>query len=160
MSHASIDRRHHAPRAPLRGVIRRQDVTDTAGHDGRMLRRGLLDRSNTGSTVRAYSAYRSKANADASRPSLRHVMEKHGFRSQVHRRKPRDRPMALNIRQGNAALSAVWAGIKHVFAHQKWPMDLSIRTNGIARAKAKIALANLTYSIRQLVFLGRRHGLA
>ena len=143
-SHASIDRRH--------GFIRRWDVTDAAAHDGRMLRRGLLDRSNTGSTVWADSAYRSKANEA--------FMEKHGFRSQVHHRKPRGRPMAPNIRRGNAARSAVRAGIEHVFAHQKGPMDLCIRTIGIARARAKIGLANLTYNIRRLVFLGRRDGHA
>ncbi len=143
-SHASIDRRH--------GFIRRWDVTDAAAHDGRMLRRGLLDRSNTGSTVWADSAYRSSANEA--------FMEKHGFRSQVHHRKPRGRPMAPHIRRGNAARSTVRAGIEHVFAHQKGPMDLCIRTIGIARARAKIGLANLTYNIRRLVFMGRRHGQA
>ena len=117
-----------------------------------MLRRGLLDRSNTGSTVWADSAYRSKANEA--------FMEKRGFRSQVHHRKPRGRPMAPTIRRGNAKRSAVRAGIEHVFAHQKGPMDLCIRTIGIARAKAKIGLANLTYNIRRLVFLDRQHGNA
>lgn len=37
-------------------------VTDVAAHDGRMLRRGLLDTTNTGSGVWADSAYRSKKN--------------------------------------------------------------------------------------------------
>jgi hypothetical protein len=68
--------------------------------------------------------------------------------------------MAPNIRRGNAARSTVRAGIEHVFAQQKGPMDLCIRTVGIARAKAKIGLANLTYNIRRLVFLRRRHGSA
>jgi len=47
-SHAGIDRRH--------GFIRKWDVTDASRHDGRMLRRGLLDRTNTGTTVWADSA--------------------------------------------------------------------------------------------------------
>jgi IS5 family transposase len=51
-SHASIDRRH--------GFIRKWDVTDASRHDGRMLRRGLLDGTNTGTTVWADSAYRSR----------------------------------------------------------------------------------------------------
>lgn len=42
--------------------VRRWAVTDTAAHDGRMLREGLLDKTNTGSGVWADSAYRSKAN--------------------------------------------------------------------------------------------------
>jgi IS5 family transposase len=81
-SHASIDRRH--------GFIRRWDVTDAAAHDGRMLRRGLLDKSNTGPTVWADSAYRSKANEA--------FMKRNGFKSQVHHRKPRGRAMAPHIR--------------------------------------------------------------
>ena len=127
-------------------------MTDAAAHDGRMLRRGLLDRTNTGTTVWADSAYRSKANEA--------FMERQGFRSQVHHRKPKGRPMAPHIRRGNAGRSKVRAAIEHVFAHQKGPMALGIRTVGIARAKAKIGLANLTYNIRRLVFLGRRHSLA
>jgi transposase, IS5 family len=143
-SHASIDRRH--------GFIRRWDVTDASRHDGRMLRRGLLDRTNTGTTVWADSAYRSSANEA--------FMDRHGFRSQVHHRKPQGRPMAPHIRRGNAARSKVRAGIEHVFAQQKGPMALCIRTIGIARAKVKIGLANLTYNIRRLVFHERRTALA
>ena len=53
--------------------------------------------------------------------------------------------------------SSVRAAIEHVFAQQKGPMDLCIRTIGIVRAKVKIGLANLTYNIRRLVFQeGRR----
>ncbi len=65
-AHTSIDRRYR--------FIRRWDVTDASRHDGRMLRRGLLDKSNTGGIVRADSAYRSKQTrnsliATASRPA-------------------------------------------------------------------------------------------
>lgn len=134
-NHISIDRQH--------GFIRKWDVTDASRHDGRMLRRGLLDTTNTASAVWADSAYRSQANEA--------FMDKHGFKSQVHRRKPRGRAMAPNIRRGNAARSAVRAGVEHVFAHQKGPMALTVRTIGIARAKANIGLANLTYNIRRLV---------
>jgi transposase, IS5 family len=139
-SHASIDRRH--------GFIRKWDVTDASRHDGRMLRRGLLDPTNTGTTVWADSACRSQSNED--------FMERHGFRSQVHHRKPKGRPMPAHIRRGNAGRSSVRAAIEHVFAHQKGPMGLCIRTIGIARAKAKIGLANLTCNIRRLVFQERR----
>jgi transposase, IS5 family len=138
-SHASIDRRH--------GFIRKWDVTDASRHDGRMLRRGLLDGTNTGTTVWADSAYRSSANET--------FMERHGFRSQVHHRKPKGRPMPLHIRRGNASRSSVRAAVEHVFAHQKGPMGLCIRTIGIARAKVKIGLANLTYNIRRLVLQER-----
>jgi IS5 family transposase len=143
-SHASIDRRH--------GFIRKWDVTDASRHDGRILRRGLLDSTNTGTTVWADSAYRSKANEA--------FMTRHGFRSQVHHRKPKGKPMAPNIRRGNAARSSIRAAVEHVFAQQKGPMDLCIRTIGIVRAKAKIGLANLTYNIRRLIFHERRRAMA
>jgi transposase, IS5 family len=135
-SHASIDRRH--------GFIRKWDVTDASRHDGRMLRRGLLDGTNTGTTIWADSAYRSQANEA--------FMGRNGFRSQVHHRKPKGRPMPAHIRRGNAGRSSVRAAIEHVFAHQKGPMALCIRTIGIARARVKIGLANLAYNIRRLVF--------
>ena len=60
--------------------------------------------------------------------------------------------MAAHIRRGNAGRSSVRAAIEHVFAHQKGAMALCVRTIGLARARAKIALANLTYNIRRLVF--------
>lgn len=143
-SHAGIDRRH--------GFIRRWDVTDASRHDGRMLRRGLLDKTNTGSTVWADSAYRSKANET--------FMEKHGFRSQVHHRKPRGRPMAPNIRRGNASRSKVRAAVEHVFARQKGPMGLFIRTIGLVRARVKIGMANIAYNMSRLVWHERRRSPA
>lgn len=143
-SHAGIDRRH--------GFIRRWDVTDASRHDGRMLRRGLLDGTNTGATVWADSAYRSKANET--------FMEKHGFRSQVHHRKPRGRPMAANVRRGNHGRSKVRAAIEHVFAQQKGPMWLFIRTIGLARARVKVGMASIVYNMRRLVWQERRRGLA
>ena len=117
-----------------------------------MLRRGLLDRTNTGSTVWADSAYRSKANEA--------FMKKHGFRSRVHHRKPRGRPMAPHIRRGNASRSKVRAAVEHVFAHQKGAMRLFVRTFGLARAEVKIGMANIAYIMRRLVWQERRRGIA
>ena len=142
-SHAGIDRRH--------GFIRTWDVTDASRHDGRMLRRGLLDRTNTGSAVWADSAYRSKANET--------FMARHGFRSQVHHRKPKGRPMAPHIRRGNASCSKVRAAVEHVFAHQKGVMGLFVRTVGLARAKVKIGMANIAYNMSRLVWQDRRRCL-
>jgi transposase, IS5 family len=143
-SHAGIDRRH--------GFIRKWDVTDASRHDGRMLRRGLLDTSNTAATVWADSACRSCKNEA--------FLEKHGFRSQVHRRKPKGRAMAPHIRRGNASRSKVRAAVEHVFAQQKGAMGLFVRTVGLARAKVKIGMINLVYNIRRLVWQERRRGLA
>ena len=111
-----------------------------------MLRRGLLDRTNTAAGVWADSAYRSKANEA--------FMERQGFVSHVHRKKPKGRPMANHIRRGNATKSKHRAPVEHVFAVQKHMMGLTIRTIGLARAKTKIGIANLVYNMRRLVQIG------
>ncbi len=138
-AHASIDRRHR--------LIRRWDVTDAAAHDGRMLRRGLLDTTNTGSGVWADSAYRSKKNEA--------FVNRVGLVSQIHRRRRPGKPMPAHIRRGNATRSKHRAPIERVFAVQKQAMTLTIRTIGLARAKTKIGLANIAYNIRRLVQIRR-----
>jgi hypothetical protein len=58
--------------------------------------------------------------------------------------------------KANAKKSSVRARIEHVFARQKDQMRLVIRTIGIARATAKVTLANLAYNMDRLVFHERR----
>ena len=50
------------------------------------------------------------------------------------------------------ALACAVARIEHVFAHQKNRFGLFIRTIGIARAEAKLTLANLAYNFDRLIF--------
>lgn len=80
-NHAGIDKGFR--------FIRRWDVTDAALHDGRMLRRGLLDKDNTGSGVWADSAYLPKANEA--------FLTRYGFVSHVHYRKPKGRPLPRHM---------------------------------------------------------------
>ena len=44
-------------------------------------------------------------------------------------------------------------GLEHVFARQKGPMGLYIRTIGIARARTKIGLANIVYNMKRVLWL-------
>ncbi|MGH6829790.1 MAG: IS5 family transposase [Methylocella sp.] len=129
------------------GFIRKWSATDAAAYEGCRLREGLLDKTNTASAVWADTAYRSKANEE--------FMEKNGFVSHVHRKKPKGRVMPAAIRRANAAKSKIRSKVEHVFAEQKDRMDLFIRTIGIARAMVKIGLANLVYNIKRLIFLRR-----
>jgi hypothetical protein len=117
-----------------------------------MLRRGLLDGTNTGSTVRADGACRSKANE--------RFMETRGFRSQVRHRKPRGRPMAPRIRRGYAGRSRVRADVERVFAQRKGPMALFLRTIGLARAKVRIGMADIVCNMRRPALHERRRGPA
>lgn len=60
--------------------------------------------------------------------------------------------MAAHIRRCIAGRSSVRAAVGHVVAHQKGPMALCVRTIGLARARAEIGFANLTYNMQRLVF--------
>jgi transposase, IS5 family len=129
------------------GFIRTWAVTDAAAYEGKLLREGLLDKTNTAGAVWGDTAYRSKANET--------FMERNGFVSHVHRKKPPGKPMPEHIRRANGRRSKVRAQVEHVFADQKSRMGLFVRSVGLARACTKIGLANLAYNIRRLVFLQR-----
>lgn len=134
-SHIAIDRRF--------GFIRESAVTSAAHADGRMLPR-LVTTDNTSSEVWADSAYRSQRNEKwlASKMLV----------SRIHRRKPAGKPMPRNIARANAAKSSIRAHVEHVFAHQKNRFALFIRTIGLARAEAKLILANIAYNFDRLIF--------
>lgn len=138
-NHVSIDRGF--------GFIRQWSATDAAAYEGRRLREGLLDKTNTASGVWADTAYRSATNEE--------FMERNGFESHVHRKKPTGRAMPEAVRRANAAKSKIRSRVEHVFAEQKDRMGLFIRTIGIARATTKVGLANLVYNIKRLLFLRR-----
>ena len=138
-SHISIDRRF--------GFIRESAVTAASAADGRQLKR-LVSRDNTGSEVWADSAYRSQANEK--------WLARRMLTSRIHRRKPAGQPMLRNIARANAKKSAIRAAVEHVFAHQKNRFGLSIRTIGIARAEAKLTLANIAYNFDRLIVHERR----
>jgi transposase, IS5 family len=135
-NHIGIDRRHRP--------IRRWRVTDAARHDGAVLPE-LIDRNNTGGDVWADTAYRSKANERFLADRL--------LRSQIHRKKPKGRPMPRRTARANARKSAVRSALEPVFARQKGPIDLFVRTIGIARARTKIGLANLLYNLQRMIWL-------
>jgi transposase, IS5 family len=142
-NHIGIDRRHR--------LIRTWTVTDAARYEGALLP-GLIDKSNTASNVWADTAYRSKANE-------RHLAD-NGLRSRIHRKKPKGKPMPAHIARANGRKSKVRAAVEHVFAHEKGPMGLVIRTIGLARATMKIGLANLTYNMKRMIWLTRPLGPA
>jgi len=134
-NHAAIDRQH--------GFIRGWSVTSAAAYDGAQLG-NVLDRENTGSKVWADTAYRSKKNEA--------WLEKHGYVSDIHHKKPKGRPMSEATARANGRRSKIRAFVEHVFARQKAQMKLFIRTIGIARATTKIGMANLVYNMSRYVW--------
>jgi IS5 family transposase len=138
-NHLGIDRRH--------GFIRSFVVTDAARHDGRQLGR-LLDPKNTASAVWADSAYRSAANVA--------LLARRGLVPRFQRPKPRGRSMPPHIMRGNASRARVRVAIEHVFAAQKCRFGLVIRSVGLARATARLGLANLITNMTRLAWFATR----
>ena len=138
-NHIGIDRAH--------GLIRTWTATDASRHDGAQLE-NLIDQRNTASDVWADTAYRSAKNEA--------LLEDSGLRSQIHRKKPKGKPMPEAVAKANGKKSKVRAFVEHVFAREKGPMGLVIRTIGMARAKVKIGLANLTYNMTRAAWLTTR----
>jgi IS5 family transposase len=132
----------------MHGIVRRQVVTDAGKHDGARLREGLIQRVNTSRDVWADSAYRSAENEA--------WLAGHHMTSRIHRRKPRGRPMPKRTSRANAAKSVLRSKVEHVFAHQKARMCMTIRTIGLARAKAAITLANTAYNMTRWRWLNGR----
>lgn len=141
-SHIAIDRRF--------GFIRESAVTSASQADGRMLPR-LVTTRNTSSEVWADSAYRSRTNEKCLAAKM--------LVSRIHRRKPQGRPMPRHVARANAGKSAIRAAVEHVFAHQKNRFGLFIRTIGLARAEAKLTLANIAYNFDRLIFHERARAM-
>jgi hypothetical protein len=112
------------------GFIRRCAATDAAPYEGRRLRQGLLDKTNTASGVWADTAYRSTANET--------FLNKNGFVSHIHREKPKNRAMHETMRRANNAKSKIRSRVEHVFAEQKARMGLLIRTIGSPEQRLRL----------------------
>ena len=83
-------------------------------------------------------------------------LKERGFNSRIHERGKRNQP--LNTRQHNAnrSKSKVRARIEHIFGAQETALGgRLVRTIGIVRAKAKIALQNFCYNVKRLATLQR-----
>lgn len=135
-NHAGIDRAH--------GFIRGWTVTSANAHDGAQLR-NVVSKDNTASTVWADTAYRSKTNEE--------WLQDNGLKSDIHRKKPKGKPMPEAMSRANGRRSKVRSAVEHVFARQKDKMKLFIRTIGIHRAKVKIGMANIAYNMLRYVWL-------
>ena len=139
-NHINVDRRHK--------LIRRYTITDAAPHDSQEFDT-VLDPDNTARDIWADSAYRS-AKIEA------RLAEQH-YRSRIHRRPWRNRPLTERENKGNTTRSRVRARVGHVFGHTVTSMGGKlVRTIGVVRARMKIGMQNLAYNMQRFVCLGRR----
>jgi len=107
-----------------------------------------LDPGNTGGGVWAGTAYRSRTTLA--------LLDRRGRRAAFQRAKPRGRPLPAPIAHGNPTRARVRGLVGQVFATEKRRMGLVVRCIGLARATARITLANLVYNMRRLVWIEGR----
>lgn len=141
-NHVSCDKRF--------GFIRRYDTTAANQYDGHILPE-ILDSENTARDVWGDTAYHNQDNEA--------YLAQKGFRSKLHRKKPKGRAMPKHIYRGNTTKSKIRSHVEHIFAGQKCRMGLFIRTIGLGRAKVKIGFANLAYNFLRLSFWERKYAL-
>jgi IS5 family transposase len=117
---------------------------------GRNLFRGGVQDGleNTAAPVWADTAYRSARNEA--------FLARHGRTSKVQFCRQPGKPLSAAQTKANAARAGVRGHIEHVFAVQKAHMGLFSHTIGLARARTKTGLANLTCNFRRLTWLDRR----
>jgi hypothetical protein len=123
-NHLGIDRRH--------GIIRSFAVSDAARHYGRQLGRLLNPPQH-----REHRLGRQRLPLGGQQPARRRLV------AQLQRPKPRRKPMPPHLARGNANRARARVAIEHVFAAQKCRLGLIIRSAGVARATARLGLANL-----------------
>ena len=105
-------------------------------HDSRHFD-GLLHQGNTSQDVFGDSAYRSAANET--------TLKARGFRSRIHARAARGRPLSKVKAAANHAKSRIRARIEHVFGTQESaPGGRIVRTIGIVRARPRSACKTLS----------------
>ena len=139
-NHVNVDAGHK--------LIRKYTVTDASVHDSRQLE-SLLDPDNQNRDVYADAAYRSRAIED-------HLAE-HGYRSRIHRKGTKQRPLNDRQKAANRRRSAVRARVEHVFGIQFQRLGkATLRGIGIVRSGMRIGLRNLTYNMSRYVTLHRR----
>jgi IS5 family transposase len=120
-------------------------VTDASVHDSQAIEE-LLTEKDKGQPLYADSAYAGK--------EQRKVYKKKELVDKVHEKGYRNKPLTEKQKADNREKSKVRARVEHVFGFVENSMNGSIvRTIGIARAKAKIGMMNLTYNINRCVQL-------
>lgn len=138
-NHACVDNKHK--------LIRDYEVTSAEVHDSQVFHELLVD--NTSKDVWADSAYFSEESEI--------TLEAMGYRSHVHSRSYRGRPLSERQKKGNRTKSRVRVRVEHVFGSIKNEQGGQfIRVIGQARAAIKIGLMNLVYNVRRFVSLHSR----
>jgi transposase, IS5 family len=129
-------------------LIRDYEVTDAAVHDSQVVDE-IIDPNNSNADVYADSAYRSAAQEEK--------FVEDGYRSKVHHKGKRNKPLSEFKQAVNTNRSKVRAKVEHIFGNQMMLMGGKLmRCIGMVRAKACIGLRNLVYNMHRFAFLSKQ----
>lgn len=141
-NHLSVDAEHK--------LVRDFEVTAANVHDSQVFDE-VIDPDNVDPEVWADSAYRSEATEAR--------LEAAGYLSHIHEKGQAGQPLSEAQNRDNRERSKVRSRVEHVFGFQENSMGGKlVRTIGLARARIKIALMNLTYNLLRYLQL-RRQGI-
>ena len=136
-NHVSVDRKHK--------LIRNYQTSAASVHDSQELAKTLKPDGEDG-RVWADSAYRSQA--------LEEDLKAGGYRSRIHYKGYRNRPLAPLEKKLNHWRSKVRVRVEHVFGSMANDMRRGrMRCIGLQRADTWIGLSNLVYNMRRFAFL-------
>jgi IS5 family transposase len=111
--------------------------------DGYLARQG-----NTGAGVWADAAYRSE--------EMEAKLKARKLKSHLHRKGKRGKPLTEQAKGSKRTKSSVRARVEHIFGAQANHMGGTlVRTIGVVRARAKIGMKNLAYTMHRLGQLRR-----
>lgn len=120
-------------------LIEKFEVTDASVHDSQPVE-GLLEEKDAGQPFYADSAYTGQEQEK--------IYEKKKVVSMVNEKGYRNKPLTEEQKANNKEKSKTRARVEHIFGFVENSMNGSfVRTIGMARAKAKIGMMNLTYNI-------------
>lgn len=137
-NHVNVDNAHK--------LVRKYSVTDASVHDSQTFN-DLLDSGNTNRSVWADSAYRSEVTEER--------LKAQGYRSRIHRKGVRGKPLTDWEKQGNKTRSKTRCRVEHVFAWMAQWGGKTVRSIGLARAEVRIGFMNLVYNMRRFCTLRR-----
>ncbi|WP_444913599.1 IS5 family transposase [Microbulbifer sp. TRSA007] len=137
--HVCIDNKHK--------LIREYEVTSAEVHDSQVFIELLGD--NSSKDVWADSAYYSE--------ECEVALDVIGYRSHVHKKGCRGKPLSECEKEVNHRKSKVRARVEHVFGSMENEQGgMFVRTIGLARANVKVGMMNLVYNMRRFVSLYSR----
>ena len=138
-THVSVDRKTK--------LVIEERSTAAHVHDSQVFDELLGKPQKRGPEVWADSAYRSAEQEQR--------LKRRGFRSHVHERAYRGRPLTATQQRKNRRKSRVRARVEHVFATMTQMGGMTVRTIGIERMRVWSTMKALSYNLKRLEVLIR-----